>query len=53
MNDKPSEVSKRIADELSRKHDPQMLTSLAFIRSPDGVLLTSIEARMSEWEEKQ
>jgi hypothetical protein len=40
-----------IADELSRKHDEQMLSSLSFIRSPDGVLLTSLEARMSEWEE--
>ena len=39
------------ADELVRKYDPQMLSSLAFIRSPDGVLLTSLEARMSEWEE--
>jgi hypothetical protein len=42
---------KRIADELSRKYDAQMLSSLAFIRSPDVVLLTSLEARMSEWEE--
>ena len=42
---------KRIADELARKYDPQMLSSLAFIRSPDGVLLTSLEARMSEWDE--
>jgi hypothetical protein len=42
---------KRIADELSHKHDPHVLSSLSFIRSPDGVLLTSLEARMSEWEE--
>jgi hypothetical protein len=42
---------KRIAKELSRKHDSHILRSLSFIRSPDGVLLTSLEARMSEWEE--
>jgi hypothetical protein len=29
-----------------------MRKSLTFIRSPDGVLLTSLEARMAEWEEK-
>jgi hypothetical protein len=42
---------RRIAERLSRKHDPRILSSLSFIRSPDGVLLTSLEARMSEWEE--
>jgi hypothetical protein len=42
---------KRIAGELSRKYDAQTRNSLSFIRSPDGVLLTSLEARMTEWEE--
>jgi hypothetical protein len=42
---------RRIARELSRKYDAETQSSLSFIRSPDGVLLTSLEARMSEWEE--
>jgi hypothetical protein len=41
----------RIAAELSRKYDAQIRSSLSFIRSPDGVLLTSLEARMTQWEE--
>jgi hypothetical protein len=42
---------KRIASELARKYDAETRSSLLFIRSPDGVLLTSLEARMMEWEE--
>jgi hypothetical protein len=42
---------KRIAAELARKYDERTLRSLSFIRSPDGVLLTSLEARICEWEE--
>jgi hypothetical protein len=42
---------KRIASELARKYDAETRSSLLFIRSPDGVLLTSLEARMTEWEE--
>ena len=41
---------RRIAQELHRKYDAQTRGLLSFIRSPDGVLLTSLEARMSEWE---
>jgi hypothetical protein len=40
----------RIAAELARKYDQATRSSLSFIRSPDGVLLTSLEARMSEWD---
>jgi hypothetical protein len=42
---------KRIACELARKYDTATRSALSFIRSPDGVLLTSLEARMTEWEE--
>jgi len=42
---------KKIAAELARKYDTETRSSLPFIRSPDGVLLTSLEARMTEWEE--
>ena len=41
---------KKIAAELARKYDAETRSSLPFIRSPDGVLLTSLEARMTEWE---
>jgi hypothetical protein len=40
----------RIAGELARKYDAETRSSLEFIRSPDGVLLTSLEARMAEWD---
>jgi hypothetical protein len=43
---------KRIVSELSRKYDAETRNALAFIRSPDGVLLTSLEARMQAWEEE-
>ncbi len=42
---------RRIVAELSRKYDAATRNSLSFIRSPDGVLLTSLEARMLAWEE--
>ena len=40
----------RIAGELARKYNAETRSSLEFIRSPDGVLLTSLEARMAEWD---
>jgi hypothetical protein len=42
----------KIVAKLSRKYDAETRRTLAFIRSPDGVLLTSLEARMADWEEK-
>ena len=42
----------RIVAELSRKYGAAARNSLSFIRSPDGVLLTSLEARMLAWEEE-
>ena len=42
----------RIVAELSRKYGAVARNSLSFIRSPDGVLLTSLEARMLAWEEE-
>jgi len=42
---------RRIAAQLARKYDAATRNSLSFIRSPDGVLLTSLEARMLAWEE--
>ncbi|HEY7244809.1 MAG TPA: hypothetical protein VH678_13120 [Xanthobacteraceae bacterium] len=43
----------RIVAELFRKYDAATRNSLSFIRSPDGVLLTSLEARMLAWEEEE
>jgi|SRR6476620_10300169 len=43
---------RRIVAELSRKYGAAARNSLSFIRSPDGVLLTSLEARMLAWEEE-
>src|SRR6516165_11182238 len=40
----------RIAGELARKYAAETRSSLEFIRSPDGVLLTSLEAGMAEWD---
>ena len=43
---------RRIVSELTRKYDHETRNSLSFIRSPDGVLLTSLEARMQAWDEE-
>jgi hypothetical protein len=43
---------KKIVSELFRKYDAATRNTLSFIRSPDGVLLTSLEARMLAWEEE-
>ena len=43
-------IHQRIAGELARKYNAETRSSLEFIRSPDGVLLTSLEARMAEWD---
>ena len=42
----------RIVAALFRKYDAETRSSLSFIRSPDGVLLTSLEARMLAWDEQ-
>jgi hypothetical protein len=43
----------RLAAALSRKYDAERRRSLSFIRSHDGVLLTSLETRLMEWECKR
>ena len=43
----------RLAAALSRKYDAETRRSLSFIRSHDGVLFTSLEARLMEWECKR
>src|SRR5688572_3925578 len=43
----------RLAAALSRKYDAERRRSLSFIRSHDGVLFTSLEARLMEWERKR
>jgi hypothetical protein len=42
---------RRIVGELSRKYDAETRSSLSFVRSPDGVFLTSLEMRVAEWKE--
>jgi hypothetical protein len=40
----------RIAAELKGKYAAKVRSSVLFVRSPDGVFLTSLEARIAEWE---
>jgi hypothetical protein len=43
---------RRIAAELKNKYSAEVQSSVLFVRSPDGVFLTSLEARIAEWESK-
>jgi hypothetical protein len=42
----------RIIAEVSSKYDKATQVSLAFFRSPDGMLITALGGRMIEWEEE-
>jgi hypothetical protein len=43
---------RRIAAELKSKYGVELRSSVLFVRSPDGVFLTSLEARIAEWESR-
>ena len=43
---------RRIAAELKSKYGAEVRSSVLFVRSPDGVFLTSLEARIAEWESR-
>jgi hypothetical protein len=43
---------RRIAAELKSKYGAEVRSSVLFFRSPDGVFLTSLEARIAEWESR-
>jgi hypothetical protein len=49
----PSQYARyrRIAAELKSKYGAKG-SSVLFVRSPDGVFLTSLEARIAEWESR-
>jgi hypothetical protein len=43
---------RRIAAELKSKYGAEVRSSVLFFRSPDGVFLISLEARIAEWESR-